>query len=173
MLTSRKSIKPLRRRGWAFRRIRLHSSTCLRSECRLKEPLLPFPTHRVFIKVSFAYDAMHAIMQSDRADPLSRFNQIGEPTAAGNKRIGRRGGSEVARCETSRLCGVLSIPTPKIIHQCGPPVPAAGRGDTMPGLCPAKPLGVKGRIVALNGDHVALISRTKGLVGRNIIFRAV
>ena len=68
---------------------------------------------------------------------------------------------------------VSASPVPKIAHHCGPPVPAAGRGDTMPGLCPVKPFGVKGCILALNGDHVALPLGPKGWWGEITSFRAV
>ena len=43
----------------------------------------------------------------------------------------------------------------------------------MPGLCPAKPLGVKGCTIALNGDHVALPLGPKGWWGEITSFRAV
>ena len=43
----------------------------------------------------------------------------------------------------------------------------------MPGLCPAKPFGVKGCTIALNGDHVALPLGPKGWWGEITSFRAV
>ena len=43
----------------------------------------------------------------------------------------------------------------------------------MPGLCPVKPFGVKGCILALNGDHVALPLGPKGWWGEITSFRAV
>ena len=43
----------------------------------------------------------------------------------------------------------------------------------MPGLCPAKPFGVKGCTIALNGDHVAQPLGPKGWWGEITSFRAV